>query len=181
MRSSKFIAFLVVIAVIAFTEEFALSNGGKGKTDRYKGQILLGQNWDEDCQFSIEIEKVMFHLNSVQNKYKVVRIKINNYSKKALHLSKEKDKIELHLPGNRSIPGILDLSNHDPTFWDTFDAAMRKTLVYPEVVKEGEEENIFVFIPDPKLEELPLEFLYTIDSLPGKQVIIESDKVVKKK
>ncbi|MCI0564213.1 MAG: hypothetical protein MN733_37535 [Nitrososphaera sp.] len=173
MRSSKFITFLfVVFAIITFTEESAPINGGIGKPDHYVGQIQLGQNPGEECQFLIEIERILFRLNSVENKYKVVRIKINNQSGSILHLSREKDKIELYFPNNNTVLGILDLSNHDPAFWDAFEADMRRILAYPEVVKAGEEENIFVFIPDPKLKEPPMAFLYTIESLPEKEVII---------
>lgn len=175
---SKFVVILLVICfTVIIVPEVALCNGGKGKTDRYIGEISIDGNLPGACIFSTEIEKVLFRLNSVQNTYKVVRIKIVNFSKIPLLLSAEKDKIVL-VYAHRNISGILNLVNHDPTLWDTFAVEMRRILVYPKKVEAGEEENIFVFIPEPNLTELPEGFLYVIDSLPEKQILISEDRPV---
>ncbi|MHC4270108.1 MAG: hypothetical protein ACYSTS_16815 [Planctomycetota bacterium] len=170
MQTSKLIVYsFVIFAVIVFTYDFAFCNGGKGKKTFYKGQIKLGE--EEVCEFSTEIEQVLFRINSVENKYKVVRIKIINKSEKTLHLSIDKDKLELAY-NEGHITGILDLSKYDPIFWDALDSDIRNTLVYPQIVEgKGEEENVFVFIPNPKLEKLPLAFIYTIESLPGRKEV----------
>src|SRR5262245_40740830 len=124
----------VALVVAVFTinvcvSNTALSNGGKGKTAKYTGQIKIGQGTDK-IEFSTEIERVLFLLNSVENKYKVVRIKINNLSKNALRLSREKDRIELHFnDGSGVLSGMLDISNRDPIFWNTFNREMKEILL----------------------------------------------------
>ena len=167
--------YMLIPLFICFTAiivpEIALCNGGKGKIYYYVGETYIDGDSGGVCSFSTQFEKVLFRLNSVQNKYKAVRIRIVNYSKSPLLLSAERDKIEL-IYDQRGIPGILNIANHDPAFWDSLDLEMRKALVYPKKVEAGEEENIFVFLPDSNLTELPIKFLYVIDSLPEKRIFI---------
>lgn len=167
---------LVVGGVFVLFNQSALGNGGKGKKIRYLGYIETGEHGT--CLFSSEIEPVMFVLNSVQNKYKVVRIKIKNQSKKPIRLSKQKDKIELQFD-HGNIQGILNLAKHDADFWDSLKLELRKALVYPQIVEpNGEEENIYVFVPDAKLNKFPKAFVYTIDNLHDKKVHIRNEETM---
>jgi len=161
---------IAAFVLITSAREYVRGNGGKGKKVIYAGAIEVGKDSGE-VLFSSELERVMFRLTSVQNKYKVVRVKIENKSRKQLYLSREKDKMELQLV-DRVITGILNISSHDPTLWDSLDPELRKALAYPQLVEPGEEENIFVFIPDRDLKEVPRKFTYTIGNVPQKKVVI---------
>lgn len=150
--------------LLGFSSAPALGNGGKGKTTIYRAEARTGEGGP--IQFSAELEAILFRLNSVQNKFKVVRLKIVNDSPRALKLSPDQDKIELLFDDGAPVPGILKLSGRDAALWDSFSADLRQVLVYPRVVEAGEEENVFVFIADPNLAHLPRRFRYHIASLP---------------
>lgn len=167
---------LVLSLAILLARESGAANGSKGKKTFYRQQVQLSGTPPGVCDFTIEIERVIFQLNSVRNKYKVVRVKILNRSPKPLHLSKNQDKMQISFR-EREMTAILDLSAHDPGFWDSLSPEIRRALVYPEIVEAGEEENIFVFIPDPELKEMPAVFRYTIETLPVKQVDIPEERL----
>lgn len=142
----------------------ALGNGGKGKVTVYRAEVRQGEG--EPIDFSAELEAVLFRLNSVRNKYKVVRLKIVNDSPRTLKLSPDQDKIELLFDAGEAVPGILNLAGRDAALWDSFPADLRQVLAYPRIVESGEEENVFVFIADPNLARLPKRIRYHIASLP---------------
>jgi hypothetical protein len=167
----------MVFFLIVFTTDIAVGNGKKYTPGEYWGCIAFTEegpvlsfatsHMGEMC-FLTQIYKVEFYLNSVQNKYKILRIDIDNLSDRTLELSSDKDKFELWVDtnhGRTKVEGILDLSSKDQNLWDSISQDIRELLVYPERVSKGESENIFVFIPLPELKELPLEFFYKIDSL----------------
>jgi hypothetical protein len=162
------IILLSILFIVIIIPEVALCNGGKGKIVYYISEVSVGKGV---CQFSTELEKVIFCLTTVRNKYKLVRIKIVNSSETPLILSSGKDKIMLAWNQHEAY-GILNLAKEDPDMWDTFEAGMRETLVYPKIVEPGEEENIFVFFPEQNWPELPDKFLYVINSQSGKQILI---------
>ncbi|HEV8580153.1 MAG TPA: hypothetical protein VGX68_13865 [Thermoanaerobaculia bacterium] len=142
-----------------------LGNGGKGKTTVYRAEVRQGEG--EPIQFSAELEAILFRLNSVRNKYKVVRVKIVNDSSNSLKLSPDQDKIELLFnTGEAPMQGILNLSKRDAALWDSLPADLRQALAYPRIVEAGEEENVFVFIADPNLARLPRHIRYHVASLP---------------
>ncbi len=172
MGSLKLIGLAVlVLLLLAVTKESALCNGRELRETEYQGQIKMAQG---EVLFSTRIEKVMFSLNSLQDKYKVVRIQVENRSNIAISLSIEKDKMELLFMDGRIISGILDLSSHDPNLWQSFSPEFRAILAYPEIVQKETRsiQNIFIFIPNPKLDELPKSFRYTIDSLEKRRIDI---------
>jgi hypothetical protein len=141
-----------------------LGNGGKGKVTVYRAEVRTGEG--EPIQFSAELEGILFRLNSVRNKYKVVRLKVVNDSPGPLKLSPDQDKIELLYDPDPAVQGILNLAGRDAALWDSFPADLRQVLAYPRLVEAGEEENVFVFIADPNLARLPKRFRYRIASLP---------------
>lgn len=170
MKSIKLIA-LSTIFFILFTNLSVSANGKKYKLiDQYKATIPISKDLSKRVDFSTDIDLVIFNLTSIQNKYKIIQINVRNWSGKVLQLSSENDKIEIHVDG-RVIPGLLDLSNNDPTFWDGLDSTSREILAYPKTVDSGEEENIFVFLPNKIIRELPPKIVYTISSISEKAVL----------
>jgi hypothetical protein len=171
MRALRLVAgSLIVVVAIVGSAGLAAANGGKGKVTTYQAAVTMDVQGRE-VVFSAQLERILFSLTSVHNKYKIVRIKIDNKTKKDVTLSLEKDQIELRV-GSQTLPGILDLGKHDPALWEAFGAVTREQIAYPARVKAGEEENIFVFIARPGLSDLPRDFRYSIDSLPEKPVVL---------
>ncbi len=177
MRTFKFAICLFVGFVLLNLSSTASISPEAGAPTRYLGGLMLGGDTREDrCEFAIEIEKVTFALNSVQNKYKVIRLRVENFSKTPMVLSAEKDNIELQLEGNVIVKGILNLRKADSPFWDSLDVEMRETLAYPQTIdpaKASTEGNrgkttplyVFILFPKDKVLKLPRSFSYRIDSL----------------
>ncbi len=170
--SRLMICLFIVLTIVAIIGENGFCNGGKGKKIRYLGEIKIkdGELW----AFTVEIEEIMFLINSVKDKYKVFRIRINNFSDKKIKLSIEEDKVDVHFENNDPITGIIDLYKVNQALWDSFTPELRRKLVYPRIVEAEEEESIFVFIPNPELiKKAPKSFHYTISDVPKKEVRIE--------
>jgi hypothetical protein len=176
MRLCKSVLFsaFVVISVLVVNRS-VLSNGGEFKETRYRGEIQMGGDSGK-IVFSAVIDRVMFTLNSLESKYKVIRIQIENGSRSTFPLSLEKDEMEIILEDGKKVAGILNLRKDAPELWSAFKPELREMLAYPEVVTARPQgkglHNVFLFIPDPKLDTLPAVFRYRIDSL---------DKVVEMK
>jgi hypothetical protein len=135
-----------------------LGDGAKAKTTVY--QATLGS-----IEFSTEIDNILFALTSLQSKYKVVRINVRNRGRDTLRFSKSKDQVMLFFPDAAAgRVGLLDLQRRDPAVWDGLESELRAMLVYPELVEPGEEENVFVFIPDPTLTRLPVHVDFMVSS-----------------
>ena len=174
MRLCKSIlcSVFVVILVLAGNRS-VLGNGGEFKEARYRGEMQMGEDSGK-IVFSAAIERVMFTLNSLESKYKVIRIQIENGSKSTIPLSVEKDEIEIILEDGKKMTGILNLRKHAPELWSGFKPELREMLAYPEVLTARPQgkglHNVFLFIPDPTLDLLPVVFRYRIDSLDKKAV-----------
>lgn len=176
MRACKLIVYsvLIVMAVLAMNHS-VLGNGGEFKQTEYLGEIQTGDDSGK-VQFSTTIDRLMFTLTSLRNKYKVIRIQIENSSKSPISLSIEKDEMEIFFEDGKKINGILNIRKHDPELWSGFRLEIREMLAYPEVVTAPPNRgvhNVFVFIPDPRLDVLPVIFRYKIDSLERKPVEIK--------
>jgi hypothetical protein len=166
MSTSKFASTFVLFFAIG-TISSAWANGGKGKDQHYSATERFGEG---TVEFWIRIETVLFSITSVQNKYKVIHVRIFSKSEKPLQLSVDNDAMEVVI-GGKKVAGILDISKTDPAFWDGLTAEMRKSLAYPLNVPLREEESIFVFVPKDAAENLPEAFRYKIASLPSEVVI----------
>jgi len=157
-----------LVIAIAIDGGSVFANGGEGKVLKYGGRIEIAS--DEYIDFSSEINPILFLVNSMHGRYKVVEIKIKNWSKKKLSLSKESDKVAFD--SNR-IEGILDLAKHDPTLWDSMKPELREVLAYPQSILPNNEKNVYVFIPIDRMSEGPPGLIrYSFDSLPGKDATI---------
>lgn len=176
MRLVKLMLMGLVLLTLA-DSGIVYGNGQKGRKSVYTGAIKMSDN--KSCEFITEVEHVMFQLNSIDNKYKVVRIKIINNSDKKIKLSAENDKIEIKFP-NDTIQGILSLTKQDSVLWDSLSDELRRDLVYPLSVEgKGEEENIFVFMPTENLNGSPVAFKYFINSLSGEEIYLVDRTAVK--
>lgn len=174
MSTSKLALTFVFFSVIGAIPS-ARGNGGKGKAQEYTATINFG---GETIEFSTRIEKVLFSITSVQNKFKVIRIQIVNKSEKSLPLSVDNDAIDVVIDGKK-VAGILDIFRKDSAFWDGLTPEIRKSLAYPPNVPSREGESIFVFIPKDTAENIPEVFRYKIATLPG-EVVIEQRRAAAK-
>jgi len=148
---------------VADTRADPAGNGRKGRKVFYKAESRCGDT--ARIRFSTEIEHILFVLNSVQNRYKVLRIHIENGCDQDLPLSGTDDRVDVQFAG-RGVRGILDLRAVAPALWDSLDAAVRSLLVYPARVEPGEEESIFVFLPSSDVTGIPHGVRYELRSLP---------------
>jgi flagellar basal body-associated protein FliL len=142
------------------------ANGSKGKKVIYEAHIRIGDATQPECHFLVELEPILFQINTVQNKYRVIRINIRNESQAPLKLSLDKDSVQVRA-GSHLIKGSLSLASSDQAWWDGLSPELRKALAYPDqsTIKRGEEENVFVFVSDSDLPKLPVEILFKIDSV----------------
>jgi hypothetical protein len=151
----------VLIIVLGF-ENYALANGGRGKRVTYQGELQISGN--QVYEFSTEIEEVNFLITSVDGKYRVVRIRIRNWTKQRLGLSVESDEVLIHVKaGEPPVKGILDVSKIDKDTWEKFSEDLKGKLIYPTKVNPGEEENVFVFIPIDEMTSLPRFIEYGLE------------------
>jgi|SRR5262245_50755782 len=168
VRRILFCLFFLIVA-----SSLLAANGSKGKKVIYEAHIRLGEAAQPDCHFLIEIEPILFQINSVQNKYRVIRINIRNESQVPFKLSVDKDSVQVR-SGSRTVKGSLSVASSDQSWWDGLPPELRKALAYPDqsAIRRGEEENVFVFVPVSDLPKAPSEILFKIDSVPGTPVPI---------
>jgi hypothetical protein len=169
---SKILAFS---AVALFSTVLSLrGDAGRqvGLTEKYVGQLNPNAGRTEQCEFSVEIERVTFRLNSLKNKYKVVRIRAENRMLESIKLSRDEDEIELELEGGEVVSGTFNLQKQDGPLWDELSNGLRTALAYPLSVRgaKGVETRprqpeviyVFAFFPADKVPDLPHRFKYTI-------------------
>jgi hypothetical protein len=130
----------------------ALGNGGKSKLVHYQAAIHLGEATNRDCNFTADIDPVVFYLTSVQSKYAVVVIRIVNTTATPLVLSAQDDKMEF-LFDTRRVSGVLNLAAADPQMWSSFSLELRQAIAYPSRVEAGEEEGVYLFVAKDALSE----------------------------
>jgi hypothetical protein len=158
---------------LAAASTMLAANGSKGKKVLYEAHIVVGDANQPNCHFMIELEPILFQINSVQNKYRVIRINIRNDSQASLKLSLDKDSVQLRAD-SRLVKGSLSVAGSDQAWWDGLSPELRRALAYPDqsAIKRGEEENVFVFVPVSDLPTLPVEILFKIDSVPATPILI---------
>ena len=159
--------FKTVLSVFLFVAVAAY----KGRTAESSFPCFAGETsfGNGAIEFYVCIDSAIFLLTGVQDKYRVIEIRVVNQSEKLLRLSDQKDAITVVF-NKTQITGVIDVYR-DATFWDALAPETRKLLAYPENVPKNEEETVFVFIPKSSSEELPSELRYRIASLPGEIVI----------
>src|SRR5687767_12105887 len=101
------VALATCLAILFATSVF--SNGNRARKDVYTAKA-------QGYSFSMEIEPILFELNTVQNRYRVLRIRIVSATATDLPLSSQNDRVTLVGPIG-DIPGILSLPRQDPMLW----------------------------------------------------------------
>lgn len=146
-----------VALVFVLSSVTATANGNKAKKELYDGKAGA-------VVFSIELEPIPFQITAVQNRYRLVRIRIVNNGQTPLRLSAESDRV-LAFTRNGDVEGILDLGRRDAHVWDQFPVGVRTMLAYPTVVKPREEESVFVFFDANRVSRAPEALRYRIVGL----------------
>jgi len=164
--------FVCLLAIAAVSASLA-ANGSKGKRVVYEGSVSLGDGTSGDCRFLVELEPILFQVESVQSKYRVIRINIRNNSQSPLKLTMAKDSVQVR-DGSRVTKGNLNLADSEPAWWDGLPLELRKALAYPDqaAIRRGEEENVFAYFPAADLSTPPAEITFKIDSVPGAPIVL---------
>jgi len=147
-------AVAVVLTLSALT---ASANGNKAKKALYDGKAGT-------IVFTVELEPIPFQITTIENRYRLIRIRIVNDSPSPLTLSARSDKVRGYT-GAGEVEGVLDIGRHDAALWDAFPLEVRTMLAYPTVVQPREEESVFVLFDAARLKIAPGGLLYTIASL----------------
>jgi hypothetical protein len=129
-------------------------------------------------EFRIDLEPVMFRLQTMQGKYRLVRLRISNSTTTALALSADRDRIELLMKDAPAVAAVLNPLRLDPAFWGSLAAETRETLAYPLTLKgitastpggdppsRPESLYIYLLVPAVQVDKAPVSFRYTIASL----------------
>lgn len=164
---------LLCLLLLIASSTLLAANGTKGKRVVYEATVRIGNAATADCHLLVELEPILFQIDSVQNKYRVIRINIKNNSQSPLKLSLEKDSVQVRI-GSRVVGGSLNLADSDQQWWDGLSPELRKALAYPDqsAIKSGEEENVFAYFPVADLPTLPVEILFKIDGASAAPIVI---------
>src|SRR5918992_5735289 len=90
-----------VAVVFVLSTVTAAANGNKAKKELYDGKAGA-------VVFSIELEPIPFQITAVQNRYRLVRIRMVNNGQTPLRLSAQSDKV-VAFTRDGDVEGILDL------------------------------------------------------------------------
>lgn len=159
MRDLKLFKLLLLFIVVIGVHD--------GDTADYSG---VARSSNENIEFKTSIDGVLFLLTSVENKYKLIQVRVINNSGTPLRLSDDKDTVTLVFKDTQ-VMGILDVYRRDSAFWDALAPDVRDILAYPANVPGHEEESVFIFIPRDSPDDLPRELHYRIASLSNDIVI----------
>lgn len=179
---SQFYALSTIAFLLALMSARGEVSGEKGRSSRFVGKLDPAASSMNQCEFSVEIERVSFKLNSLKDKYKVVRIRVENRMTAPIRLSGDQDAIELEMGNGTVVRGTFNLRGQDGSLWDSLSDDLREALAYPLSIRgvKGEGADlrrpevvyVFAFFPSDKVTDVPRSFQYTIQSL-GKAVKIQ--------
>jgi hypothetical protein len=150
-------------------------SGGASISTEYTAEVKSTDGSDQ-YRFNIAIEPVMFRLQTLQGKYRLVRLRVWNATTAPLALSAERDQLEVLRRDGAPVPALLNPQRLDPAFWDALDATTRETLAYPVVLRgapaaapggrPSTPESLYIYVLLPaQVGDLPESFRYTIASL----------------
>src|SRR5688572_6096241 len=126
-------AILVLLAASGWLLECPISASVAGTaivSVDYNGEVRSADGV-EQYRFNISIEPVMFRLQTMQGKYRMVRLRISNATSTPLALSADRDRLELLTRDGAAVAAVLNPQRSDTAFWDVLDATTRTTLAYP--------------------------------------------------
>lgn len=181
MKIRPLVFALAVPALLALV--LAGSSRGEMSGDRGRPIVMQGAlsgPAGDRCHFSIEIERVGFLLNTVQGRYRLVRLRFENLDTRPIDLSPDTDRLEAEVAGGEPVPAMLDPQSADSPFWDGLSTDLREILAYPARVKArvdapGASPQIvylYALFPADRVTAVPAAFTYTIASL-GQPVRLE--------
>jgi hypothetical protein len=177
------VALAVAVVVLSMVLEGPATrgemSGDRGRPIVMQGTVP-GENGQDRCRFSIEIERVSFLLNTVQSRYKLARLRFENNGTTPVALSVDRDRVEAEMGSGPPVPAVLNLQSGDSAFWDAQSTDMRQILAYPQTVKarptgagsSPEVVYVYALFPADRVAEVPRAFTYRIDSI-GRPVRIE--------
>jgi hypothetical protein len=166
----RFLILLFTLSCALVSPEL-FANGGKAKNAVYVAEPSPPTGTGR-WSFKIDSSPIIFYLGTVNKKYHVLLIRVRNDASVPLKLAKNQDSVELIFADGSKTQGLLNLPASDRATWDGLDTEMRSAVAYPDVVKAGEEEGIYVFVPvagvvgPRKGHEMPQVIIYTIKSVP---------------
>lgn len=179
---SQFYALSTIALLLALMSARGEVSGESGRSSRFVGKLDPAASSMNQCEFSVEIERVSFKLNSLRDKYKVVRIRVKNRMSAPMKLSGDQDAIELEMDSGTVVRGTFNLRRQDGSLWDSLSDDLREALAYPLSIRgvKGDGVNprrpevvyVFAFFPADKVPDVPRSFQYTIQSV-GKSVKIQ--------
>jgi hypothetical protein len=167
---AAFVPCLIVLGTLVIRGEMS---GDRGRPIVMQG-VVPGQEGQDRCRMSVEIERVGFLLNTVQGRYKLARVRVENLGTSPVALSPERDRLEVELASGETIAASLDLQRTDSTFWDGLSADMRQILAYPATIKASRDPRggaspeivyLYALFPAERVTEVPRAFTYSIDSI----------------
>jgi hypothetical protein len=178
MISNWKFAFWSALLLITIPIRAEMSGDDGARVLRLSGRLDEPATGPDECLFSTEFDPTMFKINSFKNKYKIVRIKVENRRAMPIRLSSMNDTVALELAGKKVVRGILTLQEADAATWDTLPEDLMQKLAYPlnigaapgkdGVRKRAEVVYFFVFFPAAEVSEVPVMVHMTIDSLKKK-------------
>jgi hypothetical protein len=142
----------------------------------------------EPYRFNISIEPVMFRLQTMSSKYRLVRLRISNPMPAPVTLSAESDRVEVITQNGTAVRAVLKPQQADPAFWDGLAGDVRETLAYPELLKgtpapaSGSRpeapESLYIYLLVPaEVNQPPRSFRYTIASL-NQTIVLETRRAM---
>jgi hypothetical protein len=181
---SRIVLFSAIVLLSWLLSLRSEMSGERGRSSSsFVGELNPGDTPTNQCMFSIEIDRVTFKLNSLKNKYKLVRVRLENMMSGPIRLSREGDSIELELSDGKVVRGTFNLQGRDGQLWDALSDDTRKALAYPLFARgvKGDEASprrpeviyVFAFFPADEVPEMPRVFRYKIQSV-GKTIVIKS-------
>jgi hypothetical protein len=173
IRLAPLAAFVPCLIVLATLHPRGEMSGDRGRPIVMQGAIP-GDDGQDRCRLSVEIERVGFLLNTVQGRYKLARVRVENLGTSRVPLSVDRDRLELELGSGEAVPAVLNLQRGDSTFWDSLSADMRQILAYPAAIKAGRAPSagaspeivyLYALFPADRVTDMPRAFTYRIDSI----------------
>jgi hypothetical protein len=167
MSSIRLLVLYVVVAGLALLGSAPSSHGAGGGVLNNPRVLFTtdrpGQP-GETVGAQVELQSILFKLNAVQGKYKVLPLLVENRGPEPIVLSRSDDTFMVLFEG-RSVPGILQLSKVDRELWDSLDSSTQRMLSYPEQIGRNEAVMIYVFVKEAELPGMPQGFDYTVKSV----------------
>lgn len=173
VRLASLAALVPCLVVLATLHTRGEMSGDRGRPIVMQGAIP-GEDGQDRCRLSVEIERVGFLLNTVQGRYKLARMRVENLGTSPVSLSAGRDSLQLELASGETVPAILDLQSADSTFWDALSDDMRQVLAYPSAIKAGRSPRggaspeivyLYALFPADRVTDMPRAFTYRIDSI----------------